>query len=62
MSILYTIWFGLLNRTERAMHDERGEVIPWVVLTIGLVLIAAAIIAVLRPAVQNAAQQIVSSL
>ena len=55
MSILYTIWFGLLNRAERAMHDERGEVIPWVVLTIGLVLIAAAIIAVLRPAVQNAA-------
>jgi hypothetical protein len=43
-------------------RDERGEVIPWVVLAIGLVTITAAVIALLRPAVLNAAQQIVSSL
>jgi hypothetical protein len=62
MSVLVTIWVRLTGRMEQVARDERGEVIPWVVLAIGLVTITAAVIALLRPAVLNAAQEIVSSL
>lgn len=62
MGVLVTIWVRLTTRMEHVARDERGEVIPWVVLAIGLVTITAAVIALLRPAVLNAAQKIVSSL
>ncbi|HTB50839.1 MAG TPA: hypothetical protein VK701_07665 [Solirubrobacteraceae bacterium] len=62
MGILVKIWLGLSSRMEQAARDERGEVIPWVVLAIGIVGITAAVIALLRPAVLNAAQQIISSM
>jgi hypothetical protein len=62
MGVLVTIWVRITTRMEGVARDERGEVIPWVVLAIGLVTITAAVIALLRPAVLSAAQKIVSEL
>jgi ribosomal protein S12 methylthiotransferase accessory factor YcaO len=56
--LLDTIWHRLL---ERLLRDERGDgIVSWVVLAVGLAAAAAAVIAILRPAITNAAQSIVN--
>ena len=56
--LLDAIWHRLL---ERLLRDERGDgIISWVVLAVGLAAAAAAVIAILRPAITNAAQSIVN--
>lgn len=56
--LLDTMWNRLLDRLVR---EERGDgIISWVVLAVGLAAAAAAVIALLRPAITNAAQSIVN--
>jgi hypothetical protein len=56
--LLDAIWNRLLNR---ALREERGDgIISWVVLAVGLAAAAAAVIALLRPAITSAAQSIVN--
>ena len=56
--LLDKLWNRLLDRLVR---EERGDgIISWVVLAVGLAAAAAAVIAILRPAITNAAQSIVN--
>lgn len=56
--LLDKMWNRLLDRLVR---EERGDgIISWVVLAVGLAAAAAAVIAILRPAITNAAQSIVN--
>ena len=57
------IWNRLLAHLERLAHEERGDgIISWVVLAVGLAAAAAAVIALLRPAITSAAQSIVNMI
>jgi hypothetical protein len=63
MGLLDIIWFRLLQWGERARREERGDsMVNWVVLAVGLAVAAAAIVAILRPAIETAAHKIVSVL
>jgi hypothetical protein len=63
MGILDTIWFRLLDTALRVREEERGDsMVNWVVLAVGLAAAAAAIVAIVRPAIETAAQKIVSVL
>jgi hypothetical protein len=63
MGILDTIWFRLLDTALRVRDEERGDsMVNWVVLAVGLAAAAAAIVAIVRPAIETAAQKIVSVL
>ena len=56
--MLDAIWNRLLDRL---LREERGDgIISWVVLAVGLAAAAAAVIALLRPAITDAAQSIVN--
>jgi hypothetical protein len=47
----------------RALRDERGDsLVNWVVLAVGLAAAAAIIVALLRPAIQDAGERIVNIL
>jgi hypothetical protein len=60
--LLDKLWSTLLNAAERAAREERGDsLVNWVVLAVGLAA-AAAVVALLRPAIENAANKIVSLL
>lgn len=53
------LWFRLLGWAERIRKEERGDsLVNWVVLAVGLAAAAAAVVALLRPALENAAQAI----
>lgn len=55
------IWFRLGEWAERVRREERGDgLVNWVVLAVGLAAAAAAVVALLRPALDEAAQRIVS--
>jgi hypothetical protein len=55
------IWFRLLDWADRVRREERGDgLVNWVVLAVGLAAAAAAVVALLRPAIETAAQRIVS--
>jgi uncharacterized protein involved in exopolysaccharide biosynthesis len=61
MRILDAIWFRLLETAIRVRDEERGDsMVNWVVLAVGLAVAAAAIVALLRPALETAAHKIVS--
>jgi hypothetical protein len=61
MGILDVIWLRFLTWTQRVQKEERGDsMVNWIVMAIGLALAAAAIIAILTPALESAAQKIVS--
>lgn len=63
MGILDAIWLRLLAGAQRAREEERGDsMINWVVLAVGLSVVAAAIVALLSPALRQAAQHIISEL
>ena len=42
--------------------DERGDVVNWLIVTLGIAIAAAAVIAVMRPAIESAGKQIASLL
>ena len=53
-----TLWLKLSNRLVDVRDDERGDVINWLIVTLGIAIAAAAVITVLRPAIESAGQQI----
>jgi hypothetical protein len=61
--LLDKLWSTLLALAERAAREERGDsLINWVVLAVGLAAAAAVVVALLRPAIEQAAQKIVNVL
>lgn len=61
MRLLDAIWFRLCETAQRAYEEERGDsMVNWIVLAVGLAVAAAAIVALLRPALETAAHKIVS--
>lgn len=61
--MLITFYFRLLAVGQRLREEERGDsMVNWVVLALGLAAAAAVIVAMVGPAIANAAQRIVSSL
>jgi hypothetical protein len=59
--MLDALWFRLLDWADRVRREERGDsLVNWVVLAVGLAAAAAAVVALLRPAIETAAQKIVS--
>jgi uncharacterized membrane protein HdeD (DUF308 family) len=58
--MLDALWFRLLAWADRIRREERGDsLVNWVVLAVGLAAAAAAVVALLRPAITTAAQKIV---
>lgn len=60
MGVLTRIWLGVT--TGRIMRDERGEVVTWVVLAIGIVVITTGVLAIVGPGVLNAGQKLVNEM
>jgi hypothetical protein len=59
--MLDALWFRLLDWAERLRREERGDsLVNWVVLAIGLAAAAAAVVALLKPAIQEGGQKIVN--
>jgi hypothetical protein len=53
-----TLWVKLCNRLVEIRDDERGDVVNWLIITLGVAVAAAAVITVLRPAIETAGQRI----
>ena len=59
--MLDALWLRLLDWAERLRREERGDsLVNWVVLAIGLAAAAAAVVALLRPAIETAGQKMVN--
>ena len=58
--MLDALWFRLLEAAERMRREDRGDsLVNWVVLAVGLAAAAAAVVALLKPAIQTGGQKIV---
>ena len=58
--MLDALFFRLLEAAERIRREERGDsLVNWVVLAVGLAAAAAALVALLKPAIQDGGQNIV---
>ena len=57
-----TLWRTLKTRLRAIGVDERGDVVNWLIVTLGIAIAAAAVIAVLRPAIEAAGKQIAGLL
>lgn len=61
--MLISLRLRVLALAGRVRREERGDgLINWIVLAVGLAAAAATVIALLRPAIQSAAQDIVTLL
>jgi hypothetical protein len=60
--MLATLWRTMKTRLRAIGVDERGDVVNWLIVTLGIAIAAAAVIAVLRPAIEAAGRQIASLL
>ncbi len=61
--MLDVLWFRLLEWADRVRREERGDsLVNWVVLAVGLAAAAAAVVALLRPAIETAGQKIVNMI
>jgi hypothetical protein len=59
--MLDALWFRFLEWADRVRREERGDsLVNWVVLAVGLAAAAAAVVALLRPAIETAGQKIVN--
>ena len=59
--MLDALWFRLLEWADRVRREERGDsLVNWVVLAVGLAAAAAAVVALLRPAIETTAQKMVN--
>ncbi len=56
--MLRTPWSKLLVLLASLGREEQGDVVNWLIITLGIAIAAAAVIAVLRPAIESAGQQI----
>ena len=55
------LWNRLLAGLERLAKEDRGDsLVNWVVLAVGLAAAAAAVVALLRPAIVDAGQKMVN--
>ena len=60
-AMLDAFFFRFLEAAVRIRREERGDsLVNWVVLAVGLAAAAAAVVALLRPAIETAGQKIVS--
>lgn len=58
--MLDALFFRLLAWVERIRREERGDsLVNWVVLAVGLAAAAAALVALLKPAIQTGGQKMV---
>lgn len=58
--MLDAFFFRLLEAAERIRREERGDsLVNWVVLAVGLAAAAAALVVLLKPAIQDGGQTIV---
>ena len=61
--MLDALWFRLLEWADRVRREERGDsLVNWVVLAVGLAAEAAAVVALLRPAIETAGQKMVNMI
>jgi hypothetical protein len=60
MGIVIKIWLGVTQA--RIAREERGEVVTWVVLAIGIVVITTGVLAIVGPGVLNAGQKLVNEM
>jgi hypothetical protein len=61
--MLCKLWFRVLSSADRFHREERGDsLVNWVVLAVGLAAAAAALVALLRPSIQETGQRIVNFL
>jgi hypothetical protein len=61
--MLATAWLQLLGWADRIRREERGDgLVNWVVLAVGLAAAASAVVLLLRPAIEDTAQRIVTFL
>ena len=56
------LWIMFTTRLQLLRDDERGDVVNWLIVTLGVAIAATAVIVVLRPAIENAGQQIANLL
>ncbi len=56
--MLATTCSMLCVRLAQLRDEERGDVVNWLIITLGIAIAAAAVITVLRPAIESAGQQI----
>ena len=52
----------VIRRLARAAASSRGDAVNWLIITLGVAVAAAAVVTVLRPAIENAGQQIANLL
>jgi len=57
-----TLWLRLKTRLRAIGVDERGDVVNWLIVTLGIAIAAAAVIAVMRPAIESAGKHIANLL
>ena len=58
--MLDALFFRLLEAAERIRREERGDsLVNWVVLAVGLAAAAAALVVMLKPAIQDGGQKMV---
>ena len=58
--MLDAFFFRLLEAAERIRREERGDsLVNWVVLAVGLAAASAAVVALLKPAIQMGGQKMV---
>jgi hypothetical protein len=60
MRLLDVIWFRLVDAALRTREERGDSMVNWLVLAIGLATAAAAIVALLKPALEKAAEHIVN--
>ena len=60
--MLATLWRTVKSRLRAIGVDERGDVVNWLIVTLGIAIAAAAVIAVMRPAIESAGKQIANLL
>jgi hypothetical protein len=61
--VLTMLWLRTLEIGERIRREERGDsLVNWLILTVGLAVAAAAVVALLRPAIETAAEEIVNAI
>jgi len=60
--MLATLWQTVKTRLRAIDVDDRGEIVNWLIVTLGIAIAAAAVITVLRPAIEAAGKQIASLL
>jgi uncharacterized membrane protein YjdF len=60
INVFDALFLRFLEAVERLRREERGDsLVNWVVLAVGLAAAAAALVALLKPAIQDGGQSIV---